>query len=108
NGRCWTRAIAGELQAALADCNEALRLKAAVAATLASRGVTYLKMSQWDAAIGDSSTPLRDDPKLTGSFCGHGLAKRKKRETTRGGADMAAAEAIEANIDGWFACYGVQ
>ena len=48
NGRCWTRALAGPLQAALADCNEALRLQPNVAATWDSRGFTYLKMAQWD------------------------------------------------------------
>jgi hypothetical protein len=41
NGRCWTRTIVGELLAALADCNEALRLKPDVAATLDSRGLIY-------------------------------------------------------------------
>src|SRR6185295_18510448 len=51
NGRCWTRAIVGELQAALADCNEALRLKPDVTATLGSRGLIYLKMGQWDSGI---------------------------------------------------------
>jgi tetratricopeptide (TPR) repeat protein len=44
NGRCWTRAKSANLQAALAHCNEALRLKPDVAATLDSRGLTYLKI----------------------------------------------------------------
>src|SRR5262249_31402561 len=46
NGRCWARAIVGELQAALTDCYEALRLEPNAAVTLDSRGLTYLKMGQ--------------------------------------------------------------
>jgi tetratricopeptide (TPR) repeat protein len=63
NGRSWTRAIVGELPAALTDCNEALRLKPDVAATF-SRGLTYLKIGQWESAIDDYSSALRLDPTL--------------------------------------------
>jgi tetratricopeptide (TPR) repeat protein len=108
NGRCWTRAIVGELQAALADCNEALRLKPDVAATLDSRGLTYLKMGQWDSAIDDYSSALRLDPKLASSLYGRGLAKLKKGDTSGGNADIAAAKAILSNIVGEFARYGAQ
>jgi tetratricopeptide (TPR) repeat protein len=96
------------LQAALGDCNEALRLKPDVAATLDSRGLTYLKMGQWDSAIDDYSSALRLDPKLASSLYGRGLAKLKKGDTAGGTADIAAAEAIEANVVEGFARYGVQ
>jgi tetratricopeptide (TPR) repeat protein len=108
NGRCWTRAIIGELEAALADCNEALRLKPDVAATLDSRGLAYLKMGQWDSAIDDYSSALRFEPKSASSLYGRGLAKLKKGDTTGGNADIAAARAIDANIVGDFTRYGVQ
>ena len=70
NGRCWTRALVGELQAALADCNEALRLQPGVAPTLDSRGFTYLKMGEWDSAIDDYSSALQLDPRLASSLYG--------------------------------------
>jgi len=108
NGRCWTRAIVGELQSALADCNEALRLKPDVAATLDSRGLTYLKMGQWDLAIDDYSSALRLDPKLASSLYGRGLAKLKKGDIADGNADVAAAKAIETTIVRDFARYGVE
>jgi tetratricopeptide (TPR) repeat protein len=95
------------LQAALSDCNEALRLKPD-SATLDSRGLTYLKMGQWDSAIDDYSSALRLDPKLASSLYGRGLAKLKKGDTAGGNADIAAAEAIEANVVEDFARYGVQ
>ena len=50
NGRCWARAIAGDLQGALSDCNEAVRLMPNTADALDSRGLTYLKLSQWGLA----------------------------------------------------------
>jgi hypothetical protein len=50
---------------------------------------------------------LRFDPKLASSLCGRGLAKLKKSNATAGGADIAAAKAIEANIVGDFARYGL-
>jgi tetratricopeptide (TPR) repeat protein len=107
SGRCWTRAIVGELQAALADCNEALRLESNVA-TFDSRGLTYLKMGQWDLAINDYSSALQSDPKLASSLYGRGLAKLMKGDTSGGNADLAAAKAIEPNIVEDFARYGVQ
>ena len=108
NGRCWTRALVGELQAALADCNEALRLQPGVAATLNSRGFTYLKMGEWDSAIGDYSSALQLDPTLASSLYGRGLAKLKKGDITGGNADVAAATKIDSKIVEDFAHYGVQ
>jgi tetratricopeptide (TPR) repeat protein len=107
NGRCWTRAIVGELQAALADCNESLRLEPNVAATFDSRGLVYLKLGQWESAIADYSSALRFDAKASALY-GRGFAKLKKGDTGGGNADIAAAKAIEANIVGRFAQYGVR
>jgi tetratricopeptide (TPR) repeat protein len=107
NGRCWTRAIMDELQAALADCNEALQLDPNPA-TFDSRGLTYLKMGKWDSAIDDYSSPLRFDPKLVSSLYGRGLAKLRKGDIAGGNGDIAAAKEIEPNIVEDFARYGVR
>jgi len=107
NGRCWTKAIIGELQAALADCNEALRLDPNVGLTLDSRGLIYLKLGLWELAIDDYSSALRFDPKLASALYGRGFAKLKNGDKT-GEVDIAAAKAIEATIEGEFARYGVQ
>jgi tetratricopeptide (TPR) repeat protein len=79
-----------------------------VAATFDSRGLTYLKMGQWDLAIDDYSSALRFDPKMASSLYGRGLAKLRKGDTTGGNADIAAAKTIEADIVGEFARYDVQ
>jgi len=60
------------------------------------------------SAIDDYNEALRIDPKLASSLYGRGLAKLKKGDATGANADIAAARAIEANIVGEFARYGVQ
>ena len=107
NERCWIRAVIGELQAALADCNEAIRLKPNVAATLDSRGLTYLKLGQWELAIADFNSALRLDAKLSSSLYGRGLAKLKLGNTAGSRADIAAAKTIDQNIVEEFARYGL-
>jgi len=108
NGRCWTRAILGELQAALADCNESLRLAPDVAGTFDSRGLTYLKLGEWDAAIADYDSALRFKPQLASSLYGRGFAKLKKGDIAGGNADISAAKSLQAKTREEFARYGVQ
>jgi tetratricopeptide (TPR) repeat protein len=45
---------------------------------LDSRGLTYLKMGQFDSAIEDYSSALRIEPKMASALYGHGLARLKK------------------------------
>ena len=109
NRRCWDRAVLGELEAAaLADCNEAVRLDPNVAAIVDSRAFTYLKMRQWDSAIADYDSALRHDPKMATSLYGRGLARVNKGDRSGRNADIAAAKAIKPAIAEEFAHYGVQ
>jgi tetratricopeptide (TPR) repeat protein len=109
NGRCWVRAIIGrELQLALADCNESLRLRADDAATLDSRGFTCLKLGQFGHAIADYDAALQLDANQAASYYGRGVAWLKKGDSNAGNADVAAAKAIQADIVVEFAKYGIQ
>jgi tetratricopeptide (TPR) repeat protein len=107
-GRCWTRAILGELQGALEDCNNALQSEPNDAAIFDSRAMTYMKMGLFDPAINDYDSALRLAPKLASALYGRGLAKRKKGDKLSSEADMSAAKKIQAKIDEDFARYGVQ
>ena len=108
NKRCLARAIVGsELQQALLDCNESLRLRANDAATLDSRGFTYLKLGDVDNAIADYDAALEIDQKLATSLYGRGLAKRKKGDVDGSNADIALAKSIKSDIVEDFARYGV-
>jgi tetratricopeptide (TPR) repeat protein len=107
NNRCFARAKAGQAQAALPDCEEALQLRPYDADYLDTRGFVNLKLGQLDRAMADYSDALDINPKLPSSLYGRGMARLKKGDR-RGGADIAAAKAINADIAAEFARYGVK
>jgi len=96
------------LQAALADCDEALRLEPYYLDARDSRAFTYMKLGEIDSAIKEYDTVLRSDPEKPYSLYGRGMAKRKKGDVTGGEADILAAKAIKADIAEEFAKIGVR
>jgi tetratricopeptide (TPR) repeat protein len=99
--------VTGDLEAALADCNEALRRQPNVAEAFDSRGFIYLKKGQWDAALADYNAALRLAPRLASALYGRGFVRLKKGETANGNADIVAAKAAYSSIDEDFKRYGV-
>ncbi|MBV8752115.1 MAG: tetratricopeptide repeat protein [Hyphomicrobiales bacterium] len=109
NNRCFTRAVVGnELQKALADCNESLRLKPDGVNALNSRGLVYLKLRAFDQAITDYSAAITQDAKDADSLYGRGLAKLQSGDTAGGNADVATAKAIDPDIAALYASYRVK
>ena len=108
NGRCYALAIIGQMQQALADCNESLRLLPNDANALDSRGFAYLKLGQLDAAITDYDSVLKLHRTTASSLYGRGVAKLKNGDSSGGNSDIAAAKAIQANIDEEFARDGAK
>jgi tetratricopeptide (TPR) repeat protein len=97
--RCSARTFAGQLQGALADCNEALRRAPKDVTALTNRGFVYFRLGQFEAAIRDFSASLRSKPKDNEeSLYGRGLAKQKSGDETGGDADIAAAKATDAKV----------
>ncbi len=96
------------MQAALADCNELMKLRPNDPYALVIRGFAHLKSGQIDAALADYNAVLRHDPKNVAALYGRGTAELKKRNTARGDADVAAAKAIKPDIAEEFARYGVK
>jgi tetratricopeptide (TPR) repeat protein len=108
NNRCWVRVAMGrDLQAALSDCNESLRIRPDDAYTLDSRGFVNLKLGQLNDAIADFTAALKYDPKLPTSLYGRGLAEREKGDQKSAVADMAAANAIKPDVAQYLATYGI-
>lgn len=106
SGRCWGRAVGGgDLNQALSDCNESLRLKPDEPSTFESRGFVHLRLSQLERAIADYDAALKLNPQLAFSLYGRGLAKRTKGDSTAGDVDIAAAKEIQTDIDEVFRRY---
>jgi tetratricopeptide (TPR) repeat protein len=109
NSRCWARVITGQqLQQALADCTESLRLRPDDSDTLDSRGFAYLKLDRPGDAIVDFSAALAINPRFASSLYGRGLAKLKRGDRAGADADIAAAKAIKAGIAEELARYGIK
>jgi tetratricopeptide (TPR) repeat protein len=108
NSRCWSRALSGQqLDQALSDCNDALKMRPNTAALLDSRGLVHLRRSDYDKAIADYDAALHLQPKIAWSLYGRGLAKLHKGLMAEGQADIAAASALEPKIAERAASFGI-
>jgi tetratricopeptide (TPR) repeat protein len=109
NLRCWARATWGEqLDAALADCNESLKLKPDYADALDSRALVHYRRGEYGLAVGDASGALSIDLKLAPSLYVRGLARLHEGNETDGNADIAAAKKLDPKIAETYAGYGVK
>ena len=108
NQRCYVLAITGQAQQALADCDESMRLRPFDDAdALDSRGFAHLKRGEFDSAIVDYDAALKHHPTTASSLYGRGVAKLRNGDRAGGGADIAAAKAIQADIADQFSRIGV-
>ncbi|HEY8615900.1 aspartyl protease family protein [Phenylobacterium sp.] len=99
NGRCWARALWGkQLEAALADCDSAIRRAGRLANVLDSRGLVKLRLGRLDEAIADYDAALKLQPRIAWSLYGRGVARLQKGQTAQGRADIAAAVAIDPGV----------
>ncbi len=102
NGRCWTRVVWGkDLDAALADCNAAVRREAGNPAFLDTRGYAFLRLGQPEKAVSDYDAALRIDPKQASSLYGRGVAELRLGRKSQGDADIAAAAALAPGLPAW-------
>jgi tetratricopeptide (TPR) repeat protein len=108
NDRCWARAIAGfEIDLALADCNEAIKLRPNFTAALDSRAFLQLKRGQFREALSDYDAVLKESPRDPYSLYGRGVTKLKSGDSTGGNADIAAANTLQPGLREEFSAYGV-
>lgn len=99
NQRCWTRAQWGrELEAALADCDLALKKGGRNSAFMDSRGLVLLRLGRLDEAIVQYDAAIKAQPKQAWSLYGRGVAKLRKGDKAGGQADIAAANAISPTV----------
>jgi Flp pilus assembly protein TadD len=95
NARCWDRAYMGrDLDAALEDCNAALKLvndRQTAAAVRDSQGFVWFRKGDMARAIGDYDAALRLAPRMAETLYKRGLARNRSGDTAGGKADVAAA-----------------
>jgi len=98
SARCWVRALANrELDAALADCDSALR-KDRNSQVMTYRGLVLYRMGRLDEAVTQYAVAIRAQPRAAMALYLRGLAEEKKGDKTDGDADLAAARAIAPNL----------
>ena len=108
NDRCWARAIAMiDLDAALADCNEALKLRPDFSPARDSRAFLHLKRGELKDAIADYDAVLKESPQNYYSMFGRGVARVRSGDRAGGNAEIAAAVAAQKGLREEFAAYGV-
>lgn len=108
NNRCWQRAIEDiDLDLALADCDEALRLDPRMAAALDSRGLVNFKRGDFAASLSDYEAALRLEPNRGHYLYGRGLARLRLGQSEAGNADLVAAERAEPGVADMYEGYGV-
>lgn len=106
--RCELRARMGQdLDKALADCNTDLAQRPNNTATLASRAFVYLRLAQYDDAIGDASTCIGANSHLPTAFFLRGVAKLRKGDKVGGESDLVEAKERDPRVFAAFAAFGV-
>jgi tetratricopeptide (TPR) repeat protein/transglutaminase-like putative cysteine protease len=109
NNLCWSQATAGfAYDLALADCEASLKIAPANPGVLDSRAFVLLRLGRHEAAIAGYDQALALRPREAASLFGRGLARLGSGHAAEGRADLDAARAIDARIDGQFAGYGLR
>jgi hypothetical protein len=99
SNRCGARiATSHDLQTALDDCDEALRLQPTQVLALANRGYVHLKLDLAVQAIGDFDAALSHDARHVLSLYGRGLAKWRTGDASGAAADINAARKRLADV----------
>ena len=107
NDRCWARAVANiEVDAALADCNEALRLMPDFVPALDSRAFLHLRGGRFNEAIADYDAAILGSPQDSWSLYGRAIAKMRIGDTQGAQADIEASKAVQ-DVTAEFAAYGL-
>jgi tetratricopeptide (TPR) repeat protein len=108
NGRCWARMLADkQLEAALSDCNRALKLAPGRDDILDSLGWVYLRLGRTQTAVARFDAALAQSPRLASSLFGRGMARLELGDIRNGRADIKLATELEPGIEARFKGYGI-
>jgi tetratricopeptide (TPR) repeat protein len=96
-----------EVDLALGDLNEAIRLDPTVADLWTARGLAWHYKEEYDKAIADHSEAIRLDPKLALAYCNRGVAWRSKKAYDRAIADHSEAIRLDPKLSFAYGSRGV-
>ncbi|PZQ64935.1 MAG: hypothetical protein DI570_03715 [Phenylobacterium zucineum] len=108
NALCWTQTTLGfDLEAALADCDAALKLLPDSPNVLDSRGLALLRLGRLSESVAayDRAAALR--PTQAETLFGRGLAKRRLGQEADGNADLDAGRKARRGVEAEFKSYGL-
>lgn len=96
HSRCWARAITGkELDAGLADCDEAIDKLRRPAQTLEARAIILMRLGRFADAIAGLDDVLKVDDRRNAARYLRGYCEKQAGDAAKGDADMAAALAAD-------------
>jgi tetratricopeptide (TPR) repeat protein len=99
NGRCWDRALMKQdLDKALADCNQALRIAPKDPDALDSRALVHLRRGELDLALADYDAAIKAQPPTAISLYARAAARLKKGLEAGSVADVAAAKKLDPRV----------
>jgi tetratricopeptide (TPR) repeat protein len=102
--RCWAKVGAGRAAQAISDCDRSLPLLPNDPSALAGPGWGHMRTGNYSAAATDFGEALHFDealqsnPKLASSLYGRPLAEQRKGDQLHADQDLAAAKAIQPDI----------
>jgi tetratricopeptide (TPR) repeat protein len=106
--RCHIRAaMKAELDAALADCKEAVRRDGRDTQVLDATGFVQFRLGHLKDAAADYDAAIARNSRLAGALFMRGIIKLREGDAPGGNADIVAAKDIEPAIADRFAEYGV-
>jgi tetratricopeptide (TPR) repeat protein len=99
--RCMAHLAIDELEAAIDDCTESLRLQPDLLFAFNGRGSAYLKLGQPDKAAADfdSVIRLRASAPAPIALYGRGVARQKSGDREGGDADIARAKQFLPDVE---------
>jgi len=108
NSLCWLSATRNyELEAALADCDAALKLRPDSGPVTDSRALVLLRLNRLPEALAAYDEAVKLLPNNPESLYGRGLVRLRLGQTAEAETDFAAARAGSRRVDAEFAGYGL-
>jgi len=99
NGRCWDRALMNQdLDKALNDCNQALRIAPKDADAFDSRALVHMRRGELDLALADYDAAIKAQPPTALTLYARAAARLKKGLTADSAADVAAAKKLDPRV----------